>query len=71
MNEAPSQTTLVKEFDYIQDEKKYKIEISKNSNKSIITIKDINKLEFLYKLGISLENIQNKNQIFKIFKFID
>ena len=51
--ETPSQTTQIKELEYTKEEKKYKIELSKNSNKAIITIKDINKLDSFYQLEIS------------------
>ena len=69
--EAPSQTMQIKELEYTKEEKKYKIEISKNSNKAIITIKDINQIDSYYKCEIQLEDIQNKNQIFRLYKSID
>ena len=71
MMESPANTTQMKELEYTQEEKKYKIELSKNSNNAIINIKDINKIDSYYKLEISLENIQNKNQMFKMYKSID
>ena len=71
MNAAPSQTSFIKDLEFTQDNKKYKIELSKNSNNLIVTIKDINIIDSLYKLEISLENIQNKNQMFRIYKSLD
>lgn len=69
--ETSSQTMKIKELEYTKEEKKYKIEISKNSNKAIISIKDINQIDSYYKCEIQLEDIQNKNQIFRLYKSID
>ena len=69
--ETQSQTTQIKELEYTKEEKKYKIELSKKSNKAIITIKDINQIDSYYKCEIPLEDIQNKNQIFRLYKSID
>ncbi len=69
--ETPSKINLLKELEFTQDEKKYIIELSKNSNKAILTIKDPNIIYSHYKLEITLEDIQNKNQMFRIYKSIE
>ena len=48
---------ILKELEFTQDEKKYKIELSKNSNNAILTIKDLNIIKSYYKLEITLEDI--------------
>ena len=68
---SPFQTKRIKELEYTKDDKKYKIELSKNANSAIITIKNINKIDYYYKYDISLEEIQNKNPMFRIYKTID
>ena len=68
---SPFQTKRIKELEYTKDDKKYKIELSKNANSAIITIKNINKIDYYYKYDISLEEIQNKNPMFRIYKSID
>ena len=68
---SPSKTKPIKELEYTKDDKKYKIELSKNANSAIITIKNINKIDLYYKCDISLEEIQNKNPMFRIYKTID
>ena len=68
---SPSKTKPIKELEYTKDDKKYKIELSKNANSAIITIKNINKIDYYYKCDISLEEIQNKNPMFRIYKTID
>ena len=68
---SPSKTKPIKELEYTKDDKKYKIELSKNANSAIITIKNINKIDYYYKCDISLEEIQNKNPMFRIYKSID
>ena len=66
-----SQKTVMKEIEFTQDEKKYIIELSKNSNNGILTIKDLNSLDSYYKLEITLNDIQNKNQMFLIYKSLE
>ena len=60
-----------KVYEYKQENKTYKIELAKNINNVILTIKNISKVESYYKSEISLENIQMKNQVFRMFKTID
>ena len=69
--ETPSKINLLKELEFTQDEKKYIIELSKNSNNAILTIKDPNIINSYYKLEITLTDIQNKNQMFRIYKSIE
>ena len=69
--ETPPEIKILKELEFTQDEKKYKIELSKNSNNAILTIKDLNIIKSYYKLEITLEDIQNKNQMFRIYKSIE
>ena len=69
--ETTSEIKILKELEFTQDEKKYKIELSKNSNNAILTIKDLNIIKSYYKLEITLEDIQNKNQMFRIYKSIE
>jgi hypothetical protein len=59
------------EIEFTEDEKKYKIELSKNSNNAIFTIKDLNSLDSYYKLEVTLNDIQNKNQMFLIYKSVE
>jgi hypothetical protein len=66
-----SQKTVMKEIEFTQDEKKYIIELSKNSNNGILTIKDLNSLDSYYQLEITLKDIQNKNQMFMIYKSLE
>ena len=66
-----NQKTVMKEIEFTQDEKKYIIELSKNSNNGILTIKDLNSLDSYYKLEITLNDIQNKNQMFLIYKSVE
>ena len=66
-----NQNTAMNEIEFTEDEKKYKIELSKNSNNAIFTIKDLNSLDSYYQLEITLKDIQNKNQMFMIYKSLE
>ena len=66
-----NQNTVMNEIEFTEDEKKYKIELSKNSNNAIFTIKDLNSLDSYYQLEITLKDIKNKNQTFMIYKSLE
>lgn len=62
-----SKPNLSKNFEFQQDDKTYKIELFKNINNIIFSIKDINEINEYYKLEISFEDIQKKNIAFRIY----
>jgi hypothetical protein len=47
-----NQNTVMNEIEFTEDEKKYKIELSKNSNNDIFTIKYLNSLDSYYQFEL-------------------
>ena len=72
MNAPPVMTSKndTKILEYQQDDNKYSIEIGTNFNKANFCIKNKNKIDSFYYLEISLEDIQKKNPIFKLYQTI-
>ena len=72
MNAQPVMTSKndTKILEYQQDDNKYSIEIGTNFNKANFCIKNKNKIDSFYYLEISLEDIQKKNPIFKLYQTI-
>ena len=60
----------IKNFEYKQEETTYKIEFSTNLDNFNISIKNINKIDSFYELEISFNDIQKKNQVFRIYQSI-
>ena len=72
MKSAPKPVLpLEKILDFKQDNNTYKIKLSQNSNIVIFSIKDLNRIDEFYELEILFEDIQKKNQIFKIYNSIE
>ena len=63
--------TLEKIIDFIQDNNTYKIKLCQNSNNVLFSIKDLNRIDEFYELEITFEDIQKKNQIFRIYRTIE
>ena len=57
-------------IEYQQDDNKYSIEIGINLNNANFCIKNKDKIDSFYNLEISLEDIQKKNQFFKLYQTI-
>lgn len=60
----------MKSFEYKQEETTYKIEFIVNSDNLNLNIKNINKIDSFYVLDISFNDIQKKNQVFRIYQSI-
>ena len=60
----------IKNLEYKQEETTYKIEFSTNLDNLNISIKNINKIDSFYELEISFNDIQKKNQVFRIYQSI-
>ena len=60
----------MKSLEYKQEETTYKIEFSANSDNLYLCIKNIGKIDSFYELEISFNEIQKKNQVFKIYQSI-
>ena len=60
----------IKNLEYKQEETTYKIEFSTNLNNLNLSIKNINKIDSFYELEISFNDIQKKNQVFRIYQSI-
>jgi len=58
-----------KNLEYKQDDKTYRIEIYINY-KFYLSIRNISKIESIYELEISLDDIKKKNQIFKMYQTV-
>ena len=72
MKSAPKPVLLLEKIlDFKQDNNTYKIKLSQNSNIVIFSIKDLNRIDEFYELEILFEDIQKKNQIFKIYNSIE
>ena len=72
MKSAPKPVLpLEKILDFKQDNNTYKIKLSQNSNIVIFSIKDLNRIDEFYELEILFEDIQKKNQIFRIYNSIE
>ena len=57
-----------KNIEYIQDEKKYNIELSTNLDNISFCIKDISKVDFFYELEMSFIDVQKKNKVFLMYQ---
>ena len=60
----------IKSFEYKQDDTTFKIEINTNLDNAYFCIKNINKIDSFYELEISFNDIQKKNQVFRIYQSI-
>ncbi len=58
----------IKSFEYKQDDTTFKIEINTNLDNAIFCIKNISKIDSFYELEISFNDIQKKNQVFRIYQ---
>ena len=60
----------MKSLEYKQEETTYKIEFSANLDNLYLCIKNTGKIDSFYELEISFNEIQKKNQVFKIYQSI-
>ena len=60
----------IKNFEYKQDDTTYKIEINTNLDNAYFCIKNLSKIDSFYELEISFNDIQKKNQVFRIYQSV-
>ena len=56
-----------KSFEYKQDNITYKIEFNTSLDNAYFCIKNTSKIDSFYELEISFNDIQKKNQVFRIY----
>ena len=66
-----TQKGILKSYEFTQDGKKYTIQSVQNLNNAVFTIKDKNKINEIFNLEITFEDIKKKNSSLEIYKNIE